>query len=151
MTSTDFVERFVRDARVLGVREGDVLLVHSTLGSFRRSRPPGGDADGAGHVGRANPIFDVRTTRSNVGIIPETFRGRADVVRSLHPTHSVCAAGARAAELIDGHLEDTTPCGPRSPFARLPRIGGGILMLGCSLSPKRRCTRSRRSPARRAT
>lgn len=169
MDPTDFIRRFVADARWLGVRPGGVLLVHSSLGAFARAggapsaganapradRVPGGaqtviDALLAtiGEAGtlllpalsyefvrRTSPDFDVRTTRSNVGAIPEAFRRRAGVIRSLHPTHSVCAAGPRAAELTDGHLADSTPCGEHSPFHRLPKAGGQILMLGCSLMP----------------
>lgn len=157
MDATVFVNRFVEDARRLGVRPGGVLLVHSSLGAFARStdRVPGGaqtviDALLAAigdegtlllpalsyeTVTRTNPVFDARTTPSNVGTIPETFRRRPGVVRSLHPTHSVCAAGARAAELTAGHLADSTPCGEHSPFHRLPKADGQILMLGCSLMP----------------
>ena len=40
---------------------------------------------------------------SYVGRISETFRNRADAVRSDHATHSVAAIGARARELTEGH------------------------------------------------
>jgi len=56
-------------------------------------------------------------------------------LRSVHPTHSVCGVGPLAAELLDRHIEDRTPCGPRSPFHLLPEYGGQILMLGCGLRP----------------
>ncbi|MBN2084609.1 MAG: AAC(3) family N-acetyltransferase [Anaerolineales bacterium] len=80
-----------------------------------------------------NPIFDIRHTPSNVGIIPETFRTRPGTLRSLHPTHSVCAAGPLAAELIEAHAADSTPCGPHSPFRANAERGGQILFLGCGL------------------
>jgi aminoglycoside 3-N-acetyltransferase len=81
------------------------------------------------------PLFDVRSTPSCVGIIPETFRLTPGVLRSLHPTHSVCASGPRAADLLARHGADTTPCGPGSPFRAVPSVGGQILMLGCGLRP----------------
>ena len=80
-----------------------------------------------------NPVFDTRHTPSNVGIIPETFRLRPGTLRSLHPTHSVCAAGPLAAELIEAHAADSTPCGPHSPFRAVAGRGGQILFLGCGL------------------
>jgi aminoglycoside 3-N-acetyltransferase len=80
-----------------------------------------------------HPIFDIRQTPSNVGIIPETFRLRPGTVRSLHPTHSVCAAGPQAAALIEAHSADTTPCGPHSPFRAIAERNGQILFLGCGL------------------
>jgi aminoglycoside 3-N-acetyltransferase len=86
-------------------------------------------------VTRAQPHFDVRNTPSNVGRIPETFRLRPDVMRSVHPTHSVCGLGPLAAALLQDHPLDDTPCGPRSPFHLLPQLDGQILMLGCGLSP----------------
>ena len=87
------------------------------------------------HVTRQNPHFDLRRTPSNVGAIPEAFRTRNGTQRSLHPTHSVCAAGPLAAALLEPHAADHTPCGPGSPFHTLPEHGGQILMLGCGLAP----------------
>jgi aminoglycoside 3-N-acetyltransferase len=80
-------------------------------------------------------LFDVRLTPSNVGALPEYFRARPGTLRSVHPTHSVCGVGRLAAELLDRHIEDRTPCGPRSPFHLLPKYAGQILMLGCGLRP----------------
>jgi aminoglycoside 3-N-acetyltransferase len=53
----------------------------------------------------------------------------------MHPTHSVCGLGAQADDLLGSHALDDTPCGPRSPFHRLPQVDGFILMLGCGLRP----------------
>jgi aminoglycoside 3-N-acetyltransferase len=86
-------------------------------------------------VTRESPVFNVNLTPANVGIIPETFRRRPGTGRSVHPTHSVCAVGPLTASLLDPHLEDSTPCGPHSPFRALPEHDGQILMLGCGLEP----------------
>ncbi len=145
--------RFVRDLLELGVRPGGILLVHSSLkalgplaggpadviAALREALGPGGTlllpALSYATVTRENPVFDQRLTPSCVGIIPETFRLMPGVRRSLHPTHSVCAIGPLAGELLDAHASDSTPCGPASPFRRLPEADGRILMLGCGLKP----------------
>jgi aminoglycoside 3-N-acetyltransferase len=84
-------------------------------------------------VGREQPVFDVRSTPTCVGAIPEYFRRMEGTVRSLHPTHSVCGQGPLTAELFSNHSMDTTPCGPNSPFNRLREFGGQVLMLGCGM------------------
>jgi len=139
--------------RELGVRPGGVLLVHSSLRSLG---PLQGGAEAVilgllealgpqgtlllpalsyASVGPDTPFFDLRHTPSCIGALPEVFRTRPGTLRSIHPTHSVCAAGRRAAELLTGHELDTTPVGPHSPFARLPGLDGQILFIGCGLRP----------------
>lgn len=80
------------------------------------------------------PVFDVRETPSLVGILPQLFRKRDNVVRSLHPTHSVAALG-RDAKWITGedHLDDL-PCGEHSAWHKLMERDGVILMVGCTLT-----------------
>ena len=95
------------DLQELGVKNGDNLLVHSSLRSLGKVE---GGAEtvirgmlealgGEGTllfpalsyvaVNAANPVFDVRNTPSCVGALPEYFRTRPGTVRSLHPTHSM--------------------------------------------------------------
>jgi aminoglycoside 3-N-acetyltransferase len=141
----------------LGVQPGGVLLVHSSMHSFGPSfseENQGAEiviqsllsALGSGGtllmpalsydtVGPQNPYFDVRSTPTCVGALQEYFRKRPGTVRSVHPTHSVCGVGHRTAELLSDHQLDTTPCGPHSPFAKLPHVGGQVLFLGCGLGP----------------
>jgi aminoglycoside 3-N-acetyltransferase len=146
-------QRIAQDLRAVGIKPGGVLLVHSSLKSL--GPVPGGaetvvqgllealGPDGTllmpalsyARVTPEQPLFDVRLTLSNVGAIPEYFRTRPGTLRSVHPTHSVCGVGRLAAALLDRHIEDRTPCGPRSPFHLLPEYDGQILMLGCGLRP----------------
>ena len=140
----------VRGLRALGLNLGDVVLVHSSLSSLGHVQG-GADtvigalleavgADGTVVVPTLTgsealdvdhpPIYDPVATPCWTGRIPETFRQRTDAVRSLHPTHSVAAIGARARELTAGHEHSLTPCGPDSPYARLAYTGGYILLLG---------------------
>ena len=139
--------------RSLGVRAGDVLLVHSAMKPL--GPVEGGCAGvldalfdvltGTGTllmpaltyttVTKEQPVFSAAGSPSCVGKLSEAFRRTPGVLRSVHPTHSVCAAGKLAWELTGEHLLDRTPVGPHSPFRKLVGCGGKILMLGCGLSP----------------
>ena len=144
---------FAEGLRALGVAEGGVLLVHSSLRSFG---PIEGGAetviegllDAVGPSGtllmpalsyltvtEQAPRFDPISTPSCVGALPEYFRRRAGTLRSAHPTHSVCGIGPLAGELLGSHVQDDTPCGAGSPFRLLREAGGQILFLGCGLPP----------------
>jgi aminoglycoside 3-N-acetyltransferase len=139
-------------ARV-GVKEGDVVLVHSSLS--RLGYVEGGaetvvsallKAVGMkGTIGAptfwGNTVqylegaqtFDVRSSPSILGIISETIRKHPDARRSLHPTHSAAFIGPRAEYLVKNHHLDDTPVGPNSPYMKLVNLEGKILMLGVSL------------------
>lgn len=137
----------------LGVRPHGALLVHSSLSALGyvqggaetviqgllHAVGPGGTlllpALSYEYVTSRNPVFDVRRTASCVGLIPEAFRTRPSTMRSIHPTHSVCAYGGYAQEMLADHVLDTTPVGPHSPFRKLRDLKGQILMLGCGLEP----------------
>lgn len=139
-----------RDLRALGLCEGDTVIVHSSLSSM-------GHVEGGAEtviaalravLGESGTLlfpafsyatayksseFSLNDTPVCVGKIPDTFRQMPGVLRSLHPTHSVCAIGAHAAEMVADHALDDTPMGPHSPYRKLPAADGKILMLGCSL------------------
>jgi aminoglycoside 3-N-acetyltransferase len=145
--------QFQKELLALGVRPGGVLLAHSSLRSLGVSLNGAETviegllnalgADGTllmpalsyETVTPQHPHFDVNKTPSNVGALPEFFRLREGTLRSVHPTHSVCAVGRFASQIIEHHIEDTTPCGVNSPFRLLPNYNGQILMLGCGLEP----------------
>lgn len=80
------------------------------------------------------PGFDVRTAKNAMGAISNVVMQQAGCLRSLHPTHSTLALGADAARYVGGHESDPTPFGPHSPFAKLARNRGQILMLGVGLN-----------------
>lgn len=141
------------DLIALGVRPGDAILMHSSYKAL------GGLEGGAGAffetfldllgsegtlvlpalsfdtVSKDQPVFSANDTPScpGIGYLTEYFRTKIPgVIRSLHPTHSCSMAGKYAAFLAENHHLDETPVGKNSPFAKLPLIGGWILMLGCS-------------------
>ena len=147
MSSLDIL---VKDLHALGIKEGDTVVVHSSLKSMGHVE---GGADTVidaliKAVGKDGTVmfpalsffpctstlkFDALNTPCCVGTIPETFRKRAGVLRSFHPTHSVCAFGKNALELTKDHYKDDTPVGPNSPYRKMLAFNGKILMLGCGL------------------
>lgn len=141
--------------RRVGIVAGDVILVHSSYDSFEGFRGKATDIILAlqAVVGSQGTIlmptipfsgsaleyvkgvkeFDVERTPSHMGLISEIFRRTPGVLRSIHPTHSVAGWGAHANGLLHDHHQAETPCGQRSPYARLKEYGGKILLLGTGI------------------
>jgi aminoglycoside 3-N-acetyltransferase len=138
--------------RSLGLREGQHVLVHSSLSSI--GRVDGGAATvvrallevvgptgtilaptltGDENVGpHRRLVFEVDSTPGWTGAVSECLRGWDGAVRSRHPTHSVAALGAGAERLTRRHEDCVTPCGAGSPYERLAADEDGvILLLGC--------------------
>ena len=91
-----------------GIKEGDIVLMHSALSSIGRVE---GGADtvidavleAVGESGTFavstmafNHPYDPENDRSTVGIISETHRLRKNSIRSLRPVHCINAIGAKA-------------------------------------------------------
>jgi aminoglycoside 3-N-acetyltransferase len=143
-------ERLVDDLRALGLRDGDVVLVHASLSGL--GWVDGGadsvvaalvDAPGPGGTvlfptltgtpddgPQQPPVIALATSPCWTGAIPEAGRRHPDSVRSIHPTHSVSAIGAHAEAFTAGHERSRTPCDEHSPYVRLMEEGGKILLLG---------------------
>jgi aminoglycoside 3-N-acetyltransferase len=81
-----------------------------------------------------NPVMDVLYTPACVGVLPEMFRHRPGVVRSLHPTHSVAALGKDAASFIAGDENIRTPCGAGGTHYKLWERNAQILLIGINFS-----------------
>jgi len=149
-------ERFGEFLTRIGVRSGDVLMVHSSFNQFEGfhgtvvdvidvlqravgpqgtlmmpTMPFGGLA--VDHA-RTGSVFDMRRTPSRMGIITEAFRRSAGVWRSVHPTHPVAAWGLKADSMIAGHHRAASPCGADTPWSRLSDECGKILFLGTTVS-----------------
>jgi len=145
-TETVRYEQILSGLRRLGVREGDVILAHSSLSSF--GYVEGGadtvirallDAVGPagtvvvptlsfGSVDESDPYFSVNDTPSDTGRITEEFRKRPEARRSRHPLSSAAAIGKDAERIAGGR--QMTPCGEDSPYARVYQADGRVVFLG---------------------
>ncbi len=137
----------IDDLRALGIGEGDILNVHSSMKKIGGRDVEGGPeavirallatlgAEGT----LVMPVFteltefvDLNVAPSRLGLITETFRTWPGVLRSNDPTHSVGAIGKHAETIISGH-EDLAPLDVDSPLHRVAKMGGKILHLGCNI------------------
>ncbi|HYE06164.1 MAG TPA: AAC(3) family N-acetyltransferase [Planctomycetota bacterium] len=139
----------VRDLRQrCAIRPGAILIVHASLKAI--GRVEGGAATVVAALQEAlttsgtllmptfshptrDGVWRMADTPSRTGAVTEALRTGAGAVRSLHPTHSVTAWGARAGELTEGH-ERTSGLGVGSPFHRAVEAGADLLMIGCDLT-----------------
>ena len=128
------------DLAAMGLTGNETILIHSSMKSIGTVEG-GADtvldalmeffAEGLlRFINEENRVFDVRRSPCCVGILPELFRQRPGVVRSLHPTHSIAAYGKDAAAYIEGELDANTPCTPGGCYDRLRAAHGKVLLLG---------------------
>jgi aminoglycoside 3-N-acetyltransferase len=136
----------------VGIREGDILFVHSSFDQMQSIRATPVEivqilCDAVGVSGTIvmptfpmsglsqdyldqNPVFDWRRTPSRAGMLTEIFRRMPGTERSLHPTHPVAARGPIAAWLTQGHECSLTPFDEQSPFQKLLQLDSNILRIG---------------------
>ncbi len=129
-------ESLINDLKNMGLTGEEAIMVHSSMKSI-------GAVDGGAdtvvdafmeffkeglfmtpthtwaQMGAEYDTFDPATEPACVGIIPNVFRQREGVVRSLHPTHSIAAYGKDAEEYIKGEENATSPCPPGGCWDRL--------------------------------
>ncbi len=146
-------EKLARDFADVGLKRGDIVLLHTSLKrvGYLREGPEALIKALLGLLGEdgtlmvptltgkrrdcpeAPPVFDVGLTPCWTGIIPETVRKRENAVRSLHPTHSVAAEGREKYALTKGHELSYTPCDCMSPYYKNAVLNGKILLVGVDL------------------
>jgi aminoglycoside 3-N-acetyltransferase len=141
LTKEDFKRAFAE----LGLPKGAIVMVHSSLSRFGYVE---GGADtvidalleSIGEEGTlvmpalsfswlGNPPFEKEKTPSRVGAITEAFRKRKGVLRSSHPTHSICAFGPKAELIVSQHSPDEPVFSKEGAFGKLYELDAFILML----------------------
>ena len=139
-----------KDLETLGLKPTDTILIHSSVKSL-------GEVEGRGEgfllalldyfkpglvafptlswdlVHAKQPVFSVRDTPSTTGVLPELFRKLPGVRRSLHPTHSIAAAGPDAEAFLAGHETFDSPAHRNSPWGKLYDRNAKILFVGASI------------------
>ena len=144
-------ESLMRDLEALAINPAGTLFVHSSYKSIGEVEGRADTvldalseymADGLlvlpthtwSNTNPKNPVMDVLYTPACVGILPERFRKRPGVLRSLHPTHSVAALGHDAQAFIEGEQTRTTPCPEGGVYHRLYTRGAQILLIGVNFT-----------------
>ena len=152
ITKAVFLQQFA-DA---GLKHDDTVLIHSSMKKI-------GDVDGGAetffqaleeyfadglivfptltwqigleaYAASIGNVYSVRDSATNISLLPELFRKRDGVVRSLLPTHSLAAEGRDAEEFckIDP-AAIKTPLPWNSPWGRLYERKAKILFIGCTI------------------
>jgi amino acid adenylation domain-containing protein len=141
--------------KTMGITTGDTVLMHSAFRVFNgfAGTPDQVIACVLNVIGKSGNLamvsmpysgstsaylrtgvpFDVRQTRSAMGVTTEIFRQQAGVVRSLNPAHPILAWGPAAAWLIAGHEHTLYSCGKGSPFEKLVQLQAKALLFDVSL------------------
>ncbi len=137
--------------QALGLRDGDTVMVHSSLSRLGYVEGGGDTVIGAflevlGQRGTllmpAYPVanFSVENLRnlpilekhtpSFTGSVTNRLLSWPGALSSFHPTHRWVGVGPGADYLLKDHHQSVTPCGPCSPFERILEIDGWVLTLG---------------------
>ncbi|MBQ6701383.1 MAG: AAC(3) family N-acetyltransferase [Clostridia bacterium] len=139
-------EDIVFSLECMGIKKGDILLLHSALTAI-------GKVDGGAEtvidafletIGEEGTLvmstltgwfapFDAKTSPSIVGYLSEAFRHRKGVLRSLHPVHSVAAYGKYAEYITKDHDKCETGCGEGTPYLKIAELGGKAMLLGVDM------------------
>ncbi len=145
-------ESLKQDIINFGIRPDEVIKIHSSMKKIGETEG-GADTvldvfcdylgkDGLvvlpthtwGTIKDYNYTYNPKTTPSNLGLLPNLFRQRKGVFRSIHPTHSVCAFGKGAKEFVSGTYPQITLCGNKSCYKKLYDLNARVLLLGVTLT-----------------
>lgn len=137
----------------LGINRSDNLIVHSSMSSFNKTDFSVSDLknifiDLIGENGTLvvpsfggylksiseDYFFDVKKSRSEMGVFAEYIRRLPSSARSLHPTHNVSAHGALSEYMVKDHIESPIPFSTYSPYYKNMAINGKVILFGVNLN-----------------
>lgn len=152
LTDENLIEQFLE----LGIKDGDSVLVHSSLSKIGHIEggaltfiqaliavvgengnilmPTSPNAVYQEDYIQSLDVFDVTESPSRLGKITEVFRTYPGVMRSENATEPVSCFGPDAFWFTEGHFGELTPYTENSPFARLAQKKGKILYVGVTLA-----------------
>ncbi len=149
-------QTLANDLKKMGIKAGDVLMVHSSMKSlgFVEGGPNAVvDAflsvlgpEGIMFVPTLTATFanskwsdlnkfpwDPKETPSRVGLITDTLWRRPGAFRSDHPTHSLAAIGKNAQELVKGHGNGASTFDKNGPYGKYVKLDATVLFLGTGM------------------
>lgn len=88
----------------------------------------------ADYLKKGDVVFDVRTAPIAMGSLSKYIASLPQAKRSIHPTHSVVAIGKDAEYYTNEHHLDNTPFGIHSPYYKLIRNRGKVILWGATLN-----------------
>ncbi|MBU0477136.1 AAC(3) family N-acetyltransferase [bacterium] len=146
---------FTCTLRDIGVNKGDTIFVHSDISAFGKlcisdrsfilksliySLKESVSNNGTIIMPTftynfcKGEIYDVRNTKSDVGVLTEYFRVQPEVSRTIHPIFSVAIWGKYKSHLLDISKDSFDE---NSIFGKLHQMNGKIIFLG---APFQSCT-----------
>ncbi len=144
-------DSLLKDIKNIGLQKNDKVIIHSSMKNIGLTEG-GGDTvldafceylgeDGLlvlpCHTWKSvqdyGNVYDTNVP-SNLGLLPNLFRVRKGVYRSLHPTHSMCAFGKGAKEFVEGEIGNDCFCGNGRCMNKLLDMGAKVLLLGVTLT-----------------
>lgn len=90
----------------------------------------GNDILDAAKYYRKTPTINLNKSISQMGLLSEIFRRYPGVLRSVHPTHSVCALGPLAEKITSTHHLSNNPYGEGTPFGIMAKHKTKIIGIG---------------------
>lgn len=123
-------ETLKKNLKAIGLKKGDIVLVHSALAAI-------GNIEGGGDtlldafmevLGKDGTL--VVPTFGSLGKFTELVGKRPGVFKSIHPVASVAALGKDAKDLCRDHWKAETAHAEDTPYMRIAEKGGYIMLIG---------------------